>query len=126
MLVSHESPLALLDKSREYNDYDYCLVHLLPMYPQYLDFFRKSKEMGRKILLDNSMFELREAFEPSSFASWIKEIKPDEYIVPDVFADAEKTISNFKEWQNTYGLGVEGKKIGVVQGKTYQDRKSVV
>ena len=28
MLVSHESPLCLLEKSRTYNDYSYALVHL--------------------------------------------------------------------------------------------------
>jgi hypothetical protein len=28
MLVSHESPISILDKSKEYNDYDYALVHL--------------------------------------------------------------------------------------------------
>lgn len=119
MQVSHESPLALLEESRSYNDYDYCLVHLLPQYPQYLNFFKESKEMGRKILLDNSMFELREAFNPDKFAEWIQIIKPDEYIVPDVFADAPKTMDNFISWNKKYS-NLPGKKIGVVQGRTYQ------
>lgn len=121
MLVAHESPLALLDKSRSYNDYDYCLVHLLPIYKQYLDYFKKSKEMGRRILLDNSLFELGEAFEPSEFAKWINVLKPYEYVAPDVFSDSSATIDSFKRWQDTYMPTVEGKVIGVVQGKTYQE-----
>ena len=28
MLISHESPISMLEKSRDYNDYDYALVHL--------------------------------------------------------------------------------------------------
>lgn len=120
MKVSHESPLALLDESRNYNDYDYCLVHLLPLYPKYLQFFEDSKKLGRKILLDNSMFELREAFEASQFAEWINKIKPNEYIVPDIFSDCNKTIESFKSWQNNYS-NVEGDKIGVIQGTTYQE-----
>jgi hypothetical protein len=123
MQVSHESPLALLEKSRTYNDYDYCLVHLLEEYPEYLAFFKESKPKGRKVLLDNSMFELREAFEPTRFTHWINELSPDEYIVPDVFSDKDATIESFKSWQENHEPNVkcQSKKIGVVQGKTYQE-----
>lgn len=120
MLVSHETPIELLEVSKCYNDYDYCLVHLLPQESKYLDFFKKSKELGRRILLDNSMFELKEAFDADLFANWIQEIQPYEYIVPDVYTDAEKTMSNFESWMLKY-KNLPGKKIGVVQGKTYQE-----
>ncbi|MDD4110004.1 MAG: hypothetical protein PHS54_00460 [Clostridia bacterium] len=120
MLVSHETPLQLLDLSLSYNDYDYCLVHLLPLYPKYLEFYKKSKSMGRRILLDNSMFELKEAFDADSFAKWVNEILPYEYIVPDVYSDADNTKNNFEKWMKDY-KDVPGKKIGVVQGKTYQE-----
>jgi hypothetical protein len=120
MLVSHESPLELLDLSRSYNDYDYALVHLFSQHPKYLEFFKKSKEMGRKILLDNSMFELKEAFETSQFAKWILEIHPDEFVVPDVYGVAEKTMENFESWLKDYS-DIPGKKIGVVHGQTYQE-----
>jgi hypothetical protein len=120
MLVSHESPLALLDKSRAYNDYDYCLVHLLDQYPQYHDFFVKSKQMGRRVLLDNSMFELREAFEASKFAEWVNKLQPDEFIVPDVFNDSVKTMQSFEQWLHRFS-DIRGRRIGVVQGTTYQE-----
>lgn len=120
MLVSHETPIELLEVSKCYNDYDYCLVHLLPQEPKYLEFFKKSKELGRRILLDNSMFELKEAFNTEQFAKWVCEIQPYEYIVPDVYIDSEKTMENFESWLKTY-KDLPGKKIGVVQGKTYQE-----
>ena len=40
MLVSHESPISMLDESRNYNDYDYALVHLFEKYPEYYNFFK--------------------------------------------------------------------------------------
>lgn len=120
MLVSHESPLQLLQESLTYNDYDYCLVHLLSQYPKYLAFFKESVKNGRRVLLDNSMFELKEAFEADKFALWVDELRPHEYIVPDVYGDSCKTISNFEDWKKEYG-DLPGKTIGVVQGATFKE-----
>ena len=64
MLVSHESPISILDKSKDYNDYDYALVHLFETHPKYYNFFKESIKLGREVLLDNSIFELGESFEP--------------------------------------------------------------
>ncbi len=63
MLVSHESPISMLETSRKYNDYDYALVHLFETHPQYYNFFKVSLNLGREVLLDNSIFELGEAFD---------------------------------------------------------------
>ena len=120
MQVSHESPLALLERSRAYNDYSYALVHLFEKYPRYLDFFKEEKKIGRKVLLDNSMFELRKAFDADKFAQWILTLNPDEYIVPDVFSDSGATIFSFESWKKNYP-NIPGCSIGVVQGKTYQE-----
>lgn len=118
--VSHESPLQLLELSREYNDYDYCLVHLLEQHPKYHDFFFESKKIGRHILLDNSIFELGTAFDIDKFAEWVTKLGPNEYIVPDVLEDTNGTIKNFEKWNNIY-KDLPGTKIGVVQGKTYAE-----
>ena len=40
ILVSHESPISILDQSVAYNDFDYALVHLFEKSPEYYDFFR--------------------------------------------------------------------------------------
>ena len=61
--VSHETPLCLLEDSRLFNDYDYCLPHLLDQEPGYLEYFRKAKAAGRDIIMDNSLLELGEAYD---------------------------------------------------------------
>ena len=45
--ISHEVPLQLLEESKQFNDYDYCLPHLLDQYPKYEAYFRQSKKEGR-------------------------------------------------------------------------------
>jgi len=120
MKISHESPLCLLDRSRSYNDYDYALVHLFETEPTYLQFFKDSLAQGRTVLLDNSIFELGTAFDSDKFAHWIKELKPTEYIIPDVLESALGTMDNALDWKEKYS-DLPGKTIGVVQGKSYED-----
>ena len=120
MKISHESPLCLLDRSRNYNDYDYALVHLFETEPTYLQFFKDSLAQGRTVLLDNSIFELGTAFDSDKFAHWIKELQPTEYIIPDVLEDTLGTMDNALDWKEKYS-DLPGKTIGVVQGKSYED-----
>ena len=121
MLVSHESPISMLDESRNYNDYDYALVHLFEKEPEYYNFFKVSKTLGREVLLDNSIFELGHAFDAKKFAEYVLELEPTYYVVPDVLEDGYATIDKMEDWNNK-GLGYKGSgKIGVVQGKTYDE-----
>lgn len=118
--ISHESPLSLLPLSRQYNDYDYALVHLFDELPEYFNFFKESLKQGRCVILDNSIFELDKAFDSDKFAERIIELKPTEYIIPDVLEDIEGTLNKFYNWLHKY-RDLPGKKIGVVQGKTYEE-----
>ena len=118
MKISHESPLCLLDRSRSYNDYDYALVHLFETEPTYLQFFKDSLAQGRHVLLDNSIFELGTTFDPDKYAYWIKELKPTEYIIPDVLEDTLGTMDHALDWKEKYS-DLPGRTIGVVQGKSY-------
>lgn len=120
-LVSHECPISLLHLSLRWNDYDYCLVHLLEDYPEYRKFFERSlNEENRVVILDNSIFELGQAFQIDKFAYWIRELEPTYYIIPDVLEDYKGTIRNLRQWMGKYN-GLPGKKIGVVQGRTYEE-----
>ena len=53
--VSHEVPPALLHLSKHFNDYDYCLPHLLDENEIYRDYFLEAKEEGRYIIMYNSL-----------------------------------------------------------------------
>ena len=43
MQISHEVPISLLKKSKDFNDYDYCLLHLLEK-PEYKKYYEIIKE----------------------------------------------------------------------------------
>jgi len=118
--IAHECPLSILSEIRNVTNYDYCLVHLLDQYPEYLNHFKESLDLEREVILDNSIFELGEAFDADKFADWIKELKPTYYIIPDALEDTEKTLNQFYSWMSKY-RDLPGKKIGVVQGKTYEE-----
>ncbi len=122
MKVAHEAPLSLLRDVRDLTDYDYALVHLFETVPEYLDYFKESLSLGREVILDNSIFELEKSFNEDRFAYWINKLQPTEYIIPDVLEDCEGTLSQLYSWESRFS-DIPGKKIGVVQGKTYEDIK---
>lgn len=120
--VSHEVPICLLEDSRQFNDYDYCLVHLLDKYPKYLKFFKDSLSEGREVLLDNSIFELEVAFNTERFIEWIEKLKPTYYVIPDVLEDLDGTVNNLHKWfEHPLTNSLPGEAIGVVQGKSEAD-----
>lgn len=121
MLVSHEVPISLLYASRSFNDYDYCLVHLLDTHPKYREYYERSiNHYDREVLLDNSIFELGKAFDGKQFADWVDKLRPTSYVVPDCLENSAETIDSFKKFTAEYG-NLPGLKIGAVQGKTYQE-----
>jgi hypothetical protein len=120
ILISHESPLGLLEESLAYNDYDYCLVHLMEQEPEYRDFFLNSSNIGRRILLDTSIFELGKAFDLEKYAHWVNTIKPYEYILPDVLEDGAATCYGSSDFVKRFP-DLPGKRIGVIQGKSFDE-----
>ena len=118
--LSHEVPFCLLEKSREFNDFDYLLPHLMDENEEYRNFFYKSKEMGRYIVMDNSLHELGEAYNTERLMHWVNEIKPNEFIVPDVWEDYTASVRNAKLWaQVELPEGVT--KVAVVQAKSLHE-----
>ncbi len=119
--IAHESPKSIFNTVQKFTDYDYALVHLFEEDKEYLQQFREARDAGREVILDNSIFELEEAFDADKFNGWVNDLKPTWYIVPDVLEDGYETIAKMEDWNNK-GLGYAGSgKIGVVQGKTYDE-----
>lgn len=121
MRVAHEAPLSVMPLVKGMTDYDYALVHLFEESEEYYNFFVKSLEEGREVILDNSIFELGKAFNATKFAEWIKKLKPTSYIVPDVLENSVETIANFDVWNRYFREECPGKAIGVVQGKDWDE-----
>lgn len=120
MLVSHETPISFLNESRGYNDFDYALVHLFETHPEYYSFFKSSLSLGREVLLDNSIFELKEAFNPEKYAEYVRDLNPTYFIVPDVLENAVATVDSYMDFKSKYS-DLPGMWIGAVQGKTYDE-----
>lgn len=120
ILVSHEVPFCLLEQSRGFNDYDYCLPHLMDENKEYRNFFYESKKMGRYIVMDNSLHELGEAYNTERLLYWINEIKPNEFIVPDVWEDKDASVRNARQWA-TVELPEGVTKVAVVQAKSMHE-----
>jgi len=118
--ISHEVPICLLEKSRTFNDYHYCLAHLLDQNEEYANFFFQRKEADDYIIMDNSLHELGEAYDRSRLIYLVNELKPNEFIVPDVWEDYTQSVVNAKEWSKI-NLPKEVTKVAVVQAKSYEE-----
>lgn len=118
MKVSHELPLNLMHYGYQWNDYDYCLPHLIDQYDQYKIFFEKSRKDKRFIIMDNGLFE-GVTHTTEDLLSKIELVQPDIFIVPDAWNDATTTIRNAKSWMINYKAGLpEGVNLmAVCQGK---------
>ena len=118
MKISHELPLSLMNNAYKWNDYDYCLPHLVDKFDQYRIFFQKSRLDKRFIIMDNGLFEgvfhtVQDLLEK------INLIRPNIFIVPDSWNDSVTTIRSAKHWminfKNDLPKGVE--LMAVCQGK---------
>ena len=118
--VSHEVPKCLLKASLEFNDYQYCLPHLLDQDTAYRKHFYDFKKSGGYIIMDNSLHELGEAYDHERLMFWVSELEPDEFIVPDVWMDIDATLKNAKKWINImYPKNVTP--VAVVQSRSFKE-----
>ena len=73
-------------------DYHLALTHLVLKYPEYAEFYKKKREQGDFVILDNSLIELGKAASLHKVLEAAKIINPSEIVLPDVFKDCEKTL----------------------------------
>lgn len=118
MKISHELPLSLMHNAYKWNDYDYCLPHLIDQYDQYKIFFQKSRLDKRFIIMDNGLFE-GVLHTTEDLLEKINLVRPNIFIVPDAWNDSTTTLVNAKSWMINYKAGLpEGVNLmAVCQGK---------
>jgi len=119
--ISHEVPLALLEESLKFNDYDYCLPHLLDKEEQYKQFFYKSRDTGRYVMMDNSLHELGVPYSEDRLLYWLEELRPQEFFVPDFWEDKTKSVVSAKKWASIQLSFPEVTFIAVVQASSYYE-----
>lgn len=116
---SFESPIQLLESSKNYNDYEYALVHLFDKHPEYLAFY-EAQIKKRPMYLDNSAYELGASFDPKEFHKWVGHFAKLNannlyYFLPDYPGDGAKTVEAAKSFPRIPGA----KAIGVIHGSTF-------
>jgi len=118
MKISHELPLSLMHNAYKWNDYDYCLPHLIDQYDQYRLFFQKSRLDKRFIIMDNGLFE-GVTHTVEDLIEKINLIRPNIFVVPDAWNDSTTTLVNAKSWMINYKQHLpEGVNLmAVCQGK---------
>jgi len=116
-LISHEVPKNLLKQSRAYNDYDYAFAHLYND-PDFYLFYKESVDLGRKVLLDNSAFELGAGIF-DTFGDIIVDLKPTWYVVPDVRHDGPATIESYGRFIEKFP-DLPGTAICAIQGDSFE------
>lgn len=126
MKVSHELPPSLFRYSYKWNDYDYCLPHLLDKIPEYKEYFLKAKADNRFIIMDNGLFEGVKHTTEDLIAK-INLIEPDIFVVPDDWNNPLTTYQNAKYWINTLKIQLPTKTnlMVVMQGKDMLDLKQL-
>lgn len=119
--VSHEVPFYLVEASTWFNDYQYCLPHLMDESEEYKkSFLEYRKRKGSYIVMDNSLHELGKAYDTDRLWYWINTLKPDEFIVPDVWEDKNRSVVNARTWiQAPFPKGI--KKVAVVQATSLHE-----
>jgi hypothetical protein len=119
MKVSHELPLSLMHHSDKWNDYEYCLPHLVDKYDQYRTHFQVARLNKRFIMMDNGLFE-GVTHTTKDLLSKINLIRPNVFIVPDAWNDSTTTLVNAKNWMLNHKPKLpEGTHLmAVLQGKT--------
>jgi hypothetical protein len=123
--INHEVPLCLLEDSKQFNDYEFILPHLLDQSEEYTRYMIQAKLEGRYMIMDNSLHELKDinnghAYDSERLLYWINELKPDEFIVPDVWQDRQYSVKNAREWSKIE-LPEGVTKVAVIQAMNLMD-----
>lgn len=117
MKIFHESMNEIFPMVQKMTDGDYCLVHLMDENPTYASNFARASREGREMILDNSIFELGEAYNEERYAYWMQYLRPTYTIIPDVLNSYIGTMNRLQDWFHKFPLTRNfTKTIAVVQG----------
>lgn len=124
MLINHEVPLDLLETSKTFNDYDFVLPTFWYKYPKYKEFYLKSSKFK---IGDNAAYEEGKPLDNNKLISFIDELKPNIFIVPDAWNSFSTTLDKAEEWMELKPSLPEGTELMMVlQGKNFTELQECV
>lgn len=117
------SPINYLHLIPQSSDYHLILAHLIDntvLGKKYIEFYKKRKERGDFIILDNSAFEFKKPMDPEEYKRRIDLLGflPDVIVAPDYpFEEWDKTVTSTEKFSKEYieTLGAEVKLMAVPQ-----------
>lgn len=123
--VSCEVPYNILEQSKKFNDYEYCLAHEYQKSIKYKMFYNSQRDKGRQIYLDCGAFELGCSIPIKDYLEVINELKPDVVFLPDCYTDnseqAVDRIIEFKESLKNVVLEKSPIWCAIVHGSSLED-----
>lgn len=101
--------------------FDLILAQVAQKSESYLNYF-KNRSKSRYLILDNGAFELGEAVDPDLLLYLLKELHPNEVVLPDVLYDTRETqVNHFLFYRKIFNEHIDVTCMGVVQGKTWEE-----
>lgn len=118
--ISHEFPNYFYQNgyAKDHTDYDYCLVHRYVENSDYRNYMKDARKHNREIIIDNSVYELKNAFSGDTYAKEIEDLQPTYYLLPDVFNDLYRNIESQLDFYEKYGKSLPGTPMSALQGET--------
>lgn len=118
--ISHEFPNYFYKNgyAKDHTDYDYCLVHRYIEDEDYRSYMKDARKHNREIVIDNSVYELKNAFRGDEYAKAIEDLEPTYYLLPDTFNNLYKNIETQLEFYNKYSKDLPGTPMSALQGET--------
>ena len=126
MKIAHESPLALLEESKLFNDYDYAVAPLLNGDTSYYEFFVESLKKGREVIIDNG---IEDPLELADYVTAIRKLIKDSkltddkkltYVFPFIPDGCDETTKGIKEFLKRFKK-IPCRSMAIIQGTSFLD-----
>ncbi len=101
--------------------YQMCLAHLAYQDSEYAEFYRRQREKGCFVLLDNGAAE-KSQLSLDQLLQVVEMVNPNELILPDEIYNTRTTLDrSYRAIHRIKQLGMDVQLMAVPQGETFQD-----
>jgi hypothetical protein len=117
-----EIPTEHLAEFSSVTDLDYALAHEVLANPVYAAFYEQQRRKGRRVILDNGMYEKGDPLNTAEILEAASRINPSVIIPRDKLGDANFTLEGFKEMLRHPDRQAHWKVALVIQGTSFNER----
>jgi len=124
MKICYTVPIDYLDEFGSQSNMHFLLAHIALKNEKYCDFYKKRREQGDYIIMDNSNFELGNPLSIKDVLKAADVVGAQEVVIPDHYGDTKATIQEanyFVKYLKENRLLNKYKLQGVPQGRTKEE-----